>query len=302
MFIGSIGQKNTNRHKRPSTLKIILVLGLLSLAYLLASYFVRPSASSRGTSPAAVSDAPSDLLGLLWSDPHFSIAPKSSETHAVYAYSVIPGGVKNAKELREALRRDPVVAAHYANFNVSSSRLIHLTSARKVHVSYRIGNEVFWTRKQLTLRPEETLLTDGTHFARTRCGNRVAEVPDGPPSPAEPPIETLDKPVFPRPLEFPTDSPPEAPIWAENSAPILLPLTGPAVPVVPGAGGPPFLPIGPIIPCCAGPGKPSTPSQPTPPPPPLPPGPPVATPEPSSFVQLVVGVAGVLLFLRFRSR
>lgn len=274
------------------------------MAYLPASYFVRPSASSRGTRSAATSDAPSELLGLLLSDPHFSIAPKSSETRAVYAYSVIPGGVKNRKELQEALRRDPVVAAHYANFHVSSLRLTHLVSSRKVHVSYRIGNQVFWTRKQLTLRPGESLLTDGTHFARTRCGNRVAEVPDGPSSPAEPPIETLDKPVFPRPPEFPTESPQVAPIWAENSTPILLPLTGPAVPIVPGAGGPPFLPIGPIIPCCAGPGKPSTPSQPTPPPaplPPLPPGRPVATPEPSSFVQLVVGIAGALLFLRFRS-
>jgi len=265
------------------------------LAYLLASYFVRPSASSRGTSPAAASDAPSDLLGLLWSDPDFSIASKSKETRAVYAYSVIPGGVKSAKELQEALKHDPVAAAHYANFNVSSSRLVHLSNMRKVHVSYRIGSQVFWTGKQLTLRPGETLLTDGTHFARTRCGNRVAEVPDGPSSPAEPPIETFDKPVFPRPPAFPTDSPPEAPIWAENPTPIFLPLTGPTAPVVPGAGGPPFLPIGPIIPCCAGPGKPSTP-------PPLPPGPPVATPEPSSFVLLVVGFAGILSFLRFRSR
>ncbi len=44
------------------------------------------------------------------------------------------------------------------------------------------------------LNADETLLTDGVHYARTRCGNQLAAAP-GPISAAEPSPEALDTPI-----------------------------------------------------------------------------------------------------------
>jgi hypothetical protein len=36
-----------------------------------------------------------------------------TSARAIYPYSVIPGGVESAAELRNSVTRDPVVAEHY---------------------------------------------------------------------------------------------------------------------------------------------------------------------------------------------
>jgi hypothetical protein len=108
---------------------------------------------------------------------------------------VIPGGAENKQELQAALRNDAIFAAHYADFRTPSVRRIRLSPARQAYLSYRIGDHIYWTSKKITLRAGETLLTNGIHFARTRCGNRIAETPPGRSSPSEPTVETLDRPV-----------------------------------------------------------------------------------------------------------
>lgn len=113
----------------------------------------------------------------------------------VYPYSVVPGGVEDAKELKWVAEHDPVVAAHYAGFDYDRAQVVRLTLARTVYVSYRIGGRIYWTRRRLTLHKGEKLITDGRMTARSRCGNRVEEKPQQEASPAEPTAEKFDQPI-----------------------------------------------------------------------------------------------------------
>jgi hypothetical protein len=113
----------------------------------------------------------------------------------VYPYSVIPGGVRNAAELREATMRDPAVGRHYSQFDFDNARLIRVVQAREVYLSYRIRDTVFWTRKKVHLMPGELLLTDGKITARTKCGNQVSDTAKPEVSEEEPSEDVLNQPV-----------------------------------------------------------------------------------------------------------
>ena len=115
----------------------------------------------------------------------------------VYPYSVVDGGVHSVQELRSAIWRDPVVAKHYSNFKLDRAKVIEAKSDRNFHVSYRIGKEIFWTKKRLKVAKGERLITDGTNFTRTRCANMLSKVPPGKTSPDEPPPEVFDTPTLP---------------------------------------------------------------------------------------------------------
>ena len=70
----------------------------------------------------------------------------------VYGNSVIPGGVQGASELMAVLAGDKVTRAHFANFDAANAYVVHAPIARRVHVSYRMGNAIYWTKnKVLTL-------------------------------------------------------------------------------------------------------------------------------------------------------
>jgi hypothetical protein len=180
----------------------------------------------------------------------------------VYPYSVIPGGISSAEELREIAEHDSVVAAHYSGFDYRNARLVEVTSPRLVYLSYRRNDKIFWTHRQATLHPGEKLLTDGRTTARTRCGNQISVLPQANISPAEPMLAELERPdavasgiehLFPGKLEsnlFQID--PELPAGPLSSGP----LRGS---VWPGAYMP--LPIGPS----AGPGLASHPPSNNPP-------------------------------------
>lgn len=119
------------------------------------------------------------------------------EQRPVYPYSIVPGGIRDARELKRAADRDPVVRAHYAGFDYDHARVVRLVLARTVYLSYRIGNKVYWTRHRVTLKKGETVITDGKMTARTRCANRVEEVPQQANSASEPPAEKFEEPIHP---------------------------------------------------------------------------------------------------------
>jgi len=118
----------------------------------------------------------------------------------VYPYSVVPGGVKNPEALRYAALRDAIVRRHFAHFDFNNARLVRVTEAQQVYLSYRIRNTVYWTRKKVRLQPGELLLTDGNITARARCGNQISEVPMPEVSDEEPAEDVLDQPVAAVPM------------------------------------------------------------------------------------------------------
>jgi hypothetical protein len=136
----------------------------------------------------------------------------------VYPYSVIRGGVANPDELKRVMEYDPVVSRHFEGFDYQRAHLVRLSEKQAMYVSYRIGDRVYWTRKKVTLPLGETLITDGTIVARTRCGNRVAAVPLDAGSPLEPSSDELEWPFN---LRDPDPTPPV--LATANSGPGKLP-------------------------------------------------------------------------------
>jgi hypothetical protein len=190
-------RRPTRRHRRNRLIRRALVVvcailacgfSLVALQYLSPSLFhasrdVEPRRQTVEVSPAVLVQTEEALRPL--------------NNRKVYPYSVVPGGVNDAQELKWAARHDPVVAAHYAGFDYDHARVVRLTLARTAYISYRIGNKVYWTRHRVSLKKGETVITDGKITARTRCANRVEEVPQQATSQSEPPAAKFEEPIQP---------------------------------------------------------------------------------------------------------
>jgi hypothetical protein len=59
-------------------------------------------------------------------------------------------------------------------------------------VSYRKGDQVYWTAKKVMLAQGETLLSDGSNEMRARCANRISDVAQFPVEAQDPGAEVLD--------------------------------------------------------------------------------------------------------------
>lgn len=283
-------------------LAAVAVVAIVALAAWTATSARRSKSVPPGSSTLVTESLPlSSAFNVSFSAPELSQRP-------LYPYSVIPGGVESARELMTALANDPVAAAHYAGFDARKARVVRLSAPEKAYVSYRVGNRIYWTRRELSLAKGESVITDGVHFARTRCGNRLSEEPMQP-------VARLD----PQPAEL--EAPLQAPAISVADVPFVLPMIAApdsllARPAPEFAAEAPngVVPIGaffvpPIFPSSGGsPGKPGTPptippSPPIGPPPPLGPPPPppvVPAPEPGSLLLLLAGLASLALLPRKR--
>jgi hypothetical protein len=132
--------------------------------------------------------------------------PLTKNKRLFYPYSVISGGVLNREELVHAVSDDRVVAKHYRNFKVGQAKIVAAEETQFMHVSYRIGQKIFWTAKKIKIPKGETLISDGRETARTRCGNMVSVAPQEPVSEEEPAIEIFDVPVVAK-VELPEVKP-----------------------------------------------------------------------------------------------
>ena len=153
------------------------------------------------------------------------VAKEQIDERAVYPYSVVRGGVHDRDELLREIKRDPVVAEHYSDFRASDARIVRVRDEKRVHVSYRIDDKVFWTTRKITLARGEALISDGQNLARVRCGNRVSTVPQEPTSPEEPSTLVFEQPTVvvdtdliltPTIPDYPT------PLFEEFRTPIML--------------------------------------------------------------------------------
>lgn len=189
-----VKKRRTRRHRRNRLVRRLLFLSVLTLftavASSLALRYLGPSVFNvflhhdfDNQNPGRASSANLDQV--------FS---QIQPARPVYPYSVVPGGVEDAKELKWVAEHDPIVAAHYAGFDYDHARIVRLTLARTAFVSYRIGNHIYWMRRRITLHKGEKLLTDGRITARGRCGNRVEEKPQQEAAANEPAPEKFDQP------------------------------------------------------------------------------------------------------------
>lgn len=126
-----------------------------------------------------------------------AVAPTPASNRIVFPWSVVSGGVDSPMAMRAAMQGDPVVDAHYAGLNPAFFRPEVLPAKRQAYVSYRIRDNIYWTRRKVTLQAGETVLNDGQFLVRGRCGNLISATPREPVAPAamEPEEPVMDRPV-----------------------------------------------------------------------------------------------------------
>jgi hypothetical protein len=283
-------------------------LAVLFLEIVLVSVALTPYNYGQAHRISTVGNISTALKQASTSSDWLAPTPELGKTDRVlYPYSVIPGGVRNSAELRNAVAHDEVVARHYSDFNLREVRVARLQEARAMFVSYRVGSQIFWTKNRLTLPAGETVVTDGEHMARTRCGNRISEAPVGPVLIPEPSPEAMEIPADGGLLAAPESSP-ELPLAVPPATTIVVPQQTPAsifIPIIPplfpigGMPSSPGMPTGPLPPPNGPP--PSSSGLTPPPPPPATPPPAMSTPEGSDLPMLVAGCACVWL-LRKKAR
>jgi hypothetical protein len=183
------------RSRKGSRLKQRLAAaGLLGVAACAAVYALAmrestaPVVSAQARAPAAAARPAPAVL-------RTAARVETKKTRRVYPYSIVPGGVLDRRELTHAVVVDRVVAEHYAAFEADKATVKTVAKPRGVYVSYRKGDKVFWTAKKLQLAEGETLLSDGQNEIRTRCGNRISDVPQLPVEANGPGAEELDASV-----------------------------------------------------------------------------------------------------------
>jgi PEP-CTERM motif len=184
-------QSQRRRGARPQTILAGVAITILVLAGTLFRLARSLDMGTYDPSPRPIASLALDSEPVTLADASVRI---EEEDRPVFPYSIIPGGARSKEALKRSIETDPVVRAHYANFDVASTRVVRLTQPRLAYVSYRMGSAVYWTRRPLVLHAGETILTDGRHFARTRCGNQLAAAPPVV-SDDEPSLEVLNTPL-----------------------------------------------------------------------------------------------------------
>ena len=222
MGIVGLRRDYRRRHRRPSRRRTrarrLVILSFLVLV-----------AGSLALSAAVVADIRSVVAVELPASPEIEIGQPVREPRIperpVFRHSVIAGGAYTADEVEAAMERDGVVAAHYSGIDPAELRAEALPNDRDVYMSYRVGQRIFWTKKKIRLEEGETILTDGVHHIRARCGNCIAFAPMEPTADDEP-----------GEMEFAalTDDLDQIPSYVPFASDLLRPFAGIPLPWLPG--------------------------------------------------------------------
>ena len=186
MYVRKRIGRRRNFFRKHRALIVFLSCGAVFLTAFALTWSLRRPAIVSSLHAPILADSP-ELI------PRYQLAENE---RMVYPYSVIPGGVRSREELVDRISKDPVVAEHYTGFGIGQANIVKSEGDQFVHVSYRVQNKVYWTKKAVKIPKGETLITDGKESARTRCGNKVSVLPQEPVSEEEPPIETFDIPII----------------------------------------------------------------------------------------------------------
>lgn len=228
----SVVGRNYRRQSRKSGSTMFLVILLFAATAAITWQFSR----QQPVSSWKYSPQPSDQAAL---DHEFAEADNAHQTYSSfvatrpsrpsYLYSVIPGGIVSVEELRQSMEHDPVVAKEFQGFDFQRAHLVKVSAAESMHVAYRMGDKIYWTRKKVALHPGETLISDGKIVARTRCGNRIASAPLGPAAIVDPLESDFNQPLFsndmvthevePQPDTYAAVIPSAPPVEANNLQP-----------------------------------------------------------------------------------
>ena len=181
-------RKGSRLKQRLAAVGLLGVAACVGLYALAMSESAAPALSAQAHAPAGTATPAPGVL-------RTAAQVETKKTRRVYPYSIVPGGVLNRQELTHAVAVDQVVAEHYSAFEAGKVAVRTVDKPRAVYVSYRKGDKVFWTSKKLQLAQGETLLSDGQNEIRTRCGNRISDVPQLPVEAKGPSEEELDSSV-----------------------------------------------------------------------------------------------------------
>ena len=185
-------QYKARRRRRIVTgMLAVLALGSIAMSFVLVRYRCR-----RRVAPSLTRRSPV-------ARPTGSVSTRASvaaPVRPVYRHSVVPGGVRSPEEIACVIQRDKVVAAHYKDITPQLMRNERLQQPLLAHVSYRLGDKVYWTKKPVQLPKNEPIMTDGKTSIRERCGNLISMEPLAPVSEEEPALPSFD--LLMDPMEF----------------------------------------------------------------------------------------------------
>ncbi len=190
------------RRKRRARARRLRVLVLAAIGALVLGIAAASAILPRGPHSASPDDEFTEIQGAEAIEPSApeptSLEATRPEGRPVYRYSIVPGGVYSKEDVIAAVKRDPVVAAHYGSVRFQALRVEKLAAPRRVYVSYRQGDRVHWTKHQVQLHAGETILTDGHTMIRARCGNCISreavdDISEDEPDPVQ--LDTADVPI-----------------------------------------------------------------------------------------------------------
>ena len=227
--------RNRRREVRAAAVSVVAAIAVVA-GFVAAALCLAPLKGARVAPLSAASET------VLAHD--LDLEPARDESpRAVYPFSVIPGGVYSAGEFAEAVATDRAVGAHYSDVTPAAMFVETVDAPREAYMSYRVGDQIYWTKRKLALHDGERVLSDGSVTIRARCGNRLSDEPMLPTSDGEPPLEAFDDPAPPVAAPVPVNGAgPKLPL---SAVPFLeLPLE--PVPVSEPSGAVPSL--GPMVP------------------------------------------------------